>query len=738
MKIRRSFLPRAAVLAAALLVASCSDSNAPTRPTTAKSAASHDAAAADTIGTAPANFALTASASRSALSPTDHANTTIVLSGFGLRTMYSEVGKLSLSLDGSGSNSGSASIRFQKPAGATVRRAFLYAASTGFTGYQLSNGIVALNGHPVNWDATIANGIHSYNAEGEVTSIVKPLIDAAPAGIGSITVTEGNPYYVEGEVLAVVFDDPSQQQDNTVTLLFGAQQTTGDNFGISLANPLDKTDPNLKMDMSLGISYGYQSGSYMSQSSTVTVNGSVMTTCAGGQDDGQPANGALITVGGIGDTDANPNCSVPNGPRTDDELYDLRPFTHQGDTQIAVHTVNPSNDDNIFFSALFLTVSAQVAAGPGDLTPPVVTPTVTGTLGTNGWYTSDVHVSFAVSDPESPISSSTGCGASTVNTNGTQTFTCTATSAGGTTTKSVTVKRDATVPVVTATPTGTLGLNGWYTSDVSIAWSTSAPGPSGITANCPVATQTTDTQGATFTCTATTGAGLTGTGSVTIKRDASPPVVSGTVSGTLGNAGWYTSDVTVSWNESDNISGITSQPCAASTLSADNAGVTYSCSATNGAGLQSTATQFVKRDATKPVIGYSAHPATYTVDQTIAITCSASDAMSGLASSTCANIGGDAYTFTLGGHSYTATAVDVAGNSNSASTSFTVVVTQASVCTLVQRWVANAGNANSLCVKVNHGDYPPFQNELSALAGKKLTTEHAAILSQLVNALAGM
>lgn len=55
--------------------------------------------------------------------------------------------------------------------------------------------------------------------------------------------------------------------------------------------------------MSLGISYGFQ-GSF--QYSTVTVNDRPMTTSAGGQDDGEEANGALITVGGVGDSPDNP------------------------------------------------------------------------------------------------------------------------------------------------------------------------------------------------------------------------------------------------------------------------------------------------------------------------------------------------------------------------------------------------------------------------------------------------
>jgi len=68
---------------------------------------------------------------------------------------------------------------------------------------------------------------------------------------------------------------------------------------------------------------------------------------------------------------------------------------------------------------------------PGDPTPPVVTPVIVGTLGSNGWYTSNVTVNWKVEDPESLILSSTGCGATTLTTDtaGTK-LTCTATSDG--------------------------------------------------------------------------------------------------------------------------------------------------------------------------------------------------------------------------------------------------------------------------------------------------------------------
>jgi hypothetical protein len=243
---------------------------------------------------------------------------------------------------------------------------------------------------------------------------------------------------------------------------------------------------------------------------------------------------------------------------------------------------------------------------------------------------------------------------------------------------------------------------------------------------------TTDTQGVAFTCSATS-AGGSDSKSVTIKRDASAPAIVPTVAGTIGLDGWYTSDVTVSWSVTDGTSGIaTSDGCAQSITATDNAGTTYTCTAANGAGLTATKSVSARRDATKPVIGYTGNAGSYTVDQTVSITCSASDAMSGLASDSCANVTGAAYTFAIGANSFSASAQDDAGNTNAASAQFTVQVTSGSLCALVQRWVSSAGVANSMCVKLRQGSYGAFRNEVSAQSGKKfLSAAHAAILTAL-------
>jgi hypothetical protein len=110
-----------------------------------------------------------------------------------------------------------------------------------------------------------------------------------------------------------------------------------------------------------------------------------------------------------------------------------------------------------------------------------------GTLGNNDWYTSNVTVTWEVVDEESEITEATGCEETTIDfdTSG-ETLTCEATSAGGTASESVTIKRDATPPTISATLDRAPADSGWFNSF------TGAPSPqytcsdatSGI-ASCP-------------------------------------------------------------------------------------------------------------------------------------------------------------------------------------------------------------------------------------------------------------
>jgi PGF-pre-PGF domain-containing protein len=287
-------------------------------------------------------------------------------SGTSLQPMVTETGKISLSVDGLGT-SDSGTIQVEKPEGATVRNAYLIAAGTW--GSQIPEGSVLIDGNPVYWNNTV-HSTTCYNYWANVTSFVKPAVDIAPAGRVNFTITETSPYSSDGEVLAVIFDDPNQAEENTVILMFGCQDPAGDTFNIRLADPINKNNTNLMVNMGLGISFSYQA-SGGSQVSNIDVNGERVTSSAGGEDDGFSGNGALLTAGGLDDSNENPSDPLagPSNPRTDDELYNLLPFVNDGDTNVTVFTRNPSNDDNIFFSYFFLK-SSTAMVGEGILLSP--------------------------------------------------------------------------------------------------------------------------------------------------------------------------------------------------------------------------------------------------------------------------------------------------------------------------------------------------------------------------------
>jgi Tol biopolymer transport system component len=87
---------------------------------------------------------------------------------------------------------------------------------------------------------------------------------------------------------------------------------------------------------------------------------------------------------------------------------------------------------------------------------------------------------------------------------------------------------DSTPPLITPHFDGTLGLNGWYRSIVTVSWSVTDP-DSGISSSsgCTDTKLTADTPKTTVTCSATNGAGLSASDTVTVKIDKTPPVITG-------------------------------------------------------------------------------------------------------------------------------------------------------------------------------------------------------------------
>jgi hypothetical protein len=125
------------------------------------------------------------------------------------------------------------------------------------------------------------------------------------------------------------------------------------------------------------------------------------------------------------------------------------------------------------FSRRLIFVCAVVAAVLGGApsavaVPPEITVTITGTLGLNGWYRSNVTVGWTVVGEDN---SSPGCNTQTLitDTPGTK-ITCTASSGGDETSKSVTIKLDKTAPAVSAAASRPPDANGWYNHAITVAF----------------------------------------------------------------------------------------------------------------------------------------------------------------------------------------------------------------------------------------------------------------------------
>jgi hypothetical protein len=161
-----------------------------------------------------------------------------------------------------------------------------------------------------------------------------------------------------------------------------------------------------------------------------------------------------------------------------------------------------------------------VLAPGGSAGAPVITPVIFGTLGANGWYTSNVTINWAF---DGPVESSEGCNARTISadTTGT-TFTCSATRDGYTTTVSKTFRVDKTAPAVASAMERQPDANGWYNRAVTIAF-TGSDKTSGIQSCVTIRYAGPDSPGASVTGTCTDVAGNTSGGSVALKYDATPP-----------------------------------------------------------------------------------------------------------------------------------------------------------------------------------------------------------------------
>lgn len=239
--------------------------------------------------------------------------------------------------------------------------------------------------------------------------------------------------------------------------------------------------------------------------------------------------------------------------------------------------------------------------------------------------------------------------------------------------------------------------------------------------------------------------------SVTVVIAGTGLTISGAPTTSPNGNNWYNGPVTIHWTCSDpGGPGVKTCP-ADQTISTEGQNQTVDGTAVDNDNNQVTATSSpaVNIDLTNPTVTYTGNQGTYSLGDTVNITCNASDALSGVASTTCANISGPASSFALGVNTYSATATDNAGNVGSGSVSFTVGVTASGLCTLTQQYVSNPFVARQLCAPLalvqwanllhNSRLKTFFVNiyilEVTLQRGHGLTTQQANMLIQLARSL---
>jgi|GEM_PF-3455270 len=117
-----------------------------------------------------------------------------------------------------------------------------------------------------------------------------------------------------------------------------------------------------------------------------------------------------------------------------------------------------------------------------DTVKPTIDSNRSGTAGSNGWYTSDVTVTFDCDDALSGLATNGCTGADTLTSSGSVTGTATD-HAGNTNADTVTVKIDKADPSITYTLSSNANSAGWHNADVTVTFNCS-DATSGV-ATCP-------------------------------------------------------------------------------------------------------------------------------------------------------------------------------------------------------------------------------------------------------------
>lgn len=208
-----------------------------------------------------------------------------------------------------------------------------------------------------------------------------------------------------------------------------------------------------------------------------------------------------------------------------------------------------------------------------DTVSPVISPSITGTFGSNGWLTSAVDVDATTSDATSgvaefraidgkgnamPLPSRLEDGIHKIELIAVDL-------AGNTERIPITLNIDTVGPSIAPMVEGRLGTNGWYVSEIDVD-ATASDLLAGLEGDVEISLD----RGSTWVglplhlgegsyilnFRATDKAGNTTTRSLSVDVDTTAPVIRTSITGTQGNDGWYLSSAKTTLNTNDEISGV--------------------------------------------------------------------------------------------------------------------------------------------------------------------------------------
>ncbi|RIK40929.1 MAG: hypothetical protein DCC55_13485 [Chloroflexi bacterium] len=231
---------------------------------------------------------------------------------------------------------------------------------------------------------------------------------------------------------------------------------------------------------------------------------------------------------------------------------------------------------------------------------------------------------------------------------GEQTASCSYTDAGGLTAADSLIYGifDPSPPLISyvLNPASPDGSNGWYRSAVSLVWTVDElDSPSSLSkTGCDNQNIITDQAEMIHECAASSAGGSAGPVSISIKRDGTPPTISGSASPDPNINGWNNNDVTVSFSCGDNLSGVAI--CGPNQiLSSEGAGQAVAGTATDEAG--NTASSMITNiniDKTPPsvdIIGVT-NGAAYILGSVPVVSCATQDTLSGVATNASLSVSG--------------------------------------------------------------------------------------------------